>query len=146
MVIEENHLFSLENDTAWANTIPADHGFVRLGPQGRTFGIAAYHQLHCINAIRFSYSVARDGLVTDPDVLREKIGHDNHCFQFIRQSILCKADDALVAVGMPPNRSLPASGFGATHRCRNWRQVRDFVVQNTARWEGVPYIDIDAVE
>ena len=138
ITVEPNDRFSLVDDEAWADTIPPKHGFVRLGPEGRSFSISLYHQLHCVNSIRFSYTVARDGLVTDPEILRNKVSHDNHCFQFIRQSILCKADDSLVPMQTNPNVSLAAMGFGNTHRCRNWEQVRQFVFENDARWKDVP--------
>ena len=139
MTIEPNNHFSLIDDKAWANTLPPKRGFIRLGSEGRSFGTAVYHQLHCVNAIRFSYTMARDGLVTDPEILKKKLGHDNHCFQFIRQSISCKADNSLVPI-MQRNSSmsLAAMGFGNTRRCRNWEQVRRFVVENHAQWEGVP--------
>ncbi|KAG1735298.1 uncharacterized protein EDB91DRAFT_1144782 [Suillus paluster] len=28
------------------------HGFVRLGPDGRVFGISMFHQIHCLQMIR----------------------------------------------------------------------------------------------
>ena len=138
MVIEPNDRFSIIDDKAWADTIAPKHGFVRLGSQGRAFAISLYHQLHCVNAIRFSYTVARDGLVTDPEILKKKVGHDNHCFQFLRQSILCKADNAFVPMQTHRNVSLAAMGFGTTQRCRNWEQVKQFVVENDAKWRTVP--------
>ena len=138
MVIEPNDHFSIIDDKAWADTIAPKHGFVRLGSQGRAFAISLYHQLHCVNAIRFSYTVARDGLVTDPEILKRKVGHDNHCFQFLRQSILCKADNSFVPMQTHRNVSLAAMGFGTTHRCRNWEQVKQFVVENDAKWRTVP--------
>ena len=137
MTIEPNNHFSLIDDKAWANTLPPKRGFIRLGSEGRSFGTAVYHQLHCVNAIRFSYTMARDGLVTDPEILKKKLGHDNHCFQFIRQSISCKADNSLVPM-QHNNMSLAAMGFGNTRRCRNWEQVRRFVVENHAQWRDVP--------
>lgn len=144
MSVQENHRFSLIDDLAWAKTMPGHRGFVRLGPEGRSFGVAAYHQLHCINALRFSYTVARDGLVTDPAELSAKLGHDNHCFQFVRQAILCKADDALVPID-GSNQTFASAGFGVTHRCRNWAQVRDFVLQNDAKWAGIPYMGTEGL-
>ncbi|KDR84565.1 hypothetical protein GALMADRAFT_39005, partial [Galerina marginata CBS 339.88] len=109
--------------------LPGRRGFVRLGPKGRSFAPSLYHQLHCVNALRFSYTVARDGLLTDPDALKHKIPHDNHCFQFLRQSILCRADNSLVPAGRS-NVSLARAGFGVVHRCRNWVQIREFVLEN----------------
>lgn len=126
------------DDTAWAETLPGKRGFVRLGPKGRSFAIALYHQIHCVNALRFSYTVARDGLVTDPDALKKKIPHDNHCFQFLRQSIMCRADNAIVPLRRNTT-SLAAQGFGTAHRCGNWADIRRFVLENDAFWNGKPF-------
>lgn len=106
ITVEPNDRFSLIDDEAWAVTFLLKHGFSRLGPEGRTFAVALYHQLHCVNALQFSYTVARDGLVTDPEILRKKVGHDNHCFQFLRQSIQSKADNSLVPIPTNHNASL----------------------------------------
>jgi hypothetical protein len=138
ITVEPNNRFSLIDDKAWAATLAPKRGFIRLGPEGRAFAVSLFHQLHCVNAIRFSYTVARDGLVTDPEILSHKIGHDNHCFQFLRQSILCKADTSLVPVPTNRNVSLASMGFGSTHRCRDWGRVRQFVFDNVAEWESVP--------
>ncbi|KDR68913.1 hypothetical protein GALMADRAFT_1353340 [Galerina marginata CBS 339.88] len=137
MTVQENHQFSLIDDKAWAATLPGQRGFVRLGPKGRSFSLALYHQLHCVNAIRFSYTVARDGLITDPKVLKSKVGHDNHCFQFIRQNILCRADSTPITLSRH-NQTLSGAGFGARHRCKNWAQVREFVIENDVKWAGKP--------
>ncbi|KDR77491.1 hypothetical protein GALMADRAFT_65711, partial [Galerina marginata CBS 339.88] len=130
--------FSLIDDEEWAETLPGKRGFVRLGPKGRPFGVALYHQLHCVNALRYAYTVARDGLVTDPEIMKSKFAHDNHCFQFLRQSILCGADNSLIMVDQS-NQSLSHAGFGAKHRCRNWAQLRRFVLDNQAKWEGLSF-------
>ena len=140
MTVEPNDRFSesLINDKAWAATLLPRRGFSRLGPEGRAFAVALYHQLHCVNALRFSYTVARDGLVTDPEILKQKVGHDNHCFQFLRQSIQCKADNSLVPILTNRNASLASMGFGVTHRCRHWGQVKQFIYDNYDKWKGVP--------
>ena len=124
ITIEPNDCFSLIDNEAWAATFLPKHGFSRLGPEGRAFAVALYHQLHCVNAHRFSYTIARDGLVTDPEILRKKVGHDNHCFQFLQQSIRCKADNSLMPIPINHNASLASMGFGITCRCRNWGQVK----------------------
>ncbi|KDR68071.1 hypothetical protein GALMADRAFT_78988, partial [Galerina marginata CBS 339.88] len=143
MVVQENHQFSLIDDKAWGNSLPDRRGFVRLGPKGRSFEISHFHRLHCINSIRFSYTLARDGFVKDPEALKSQIKHNNHCFQYLRQSILCRADSSLVPVS-DSNQTLSQAGFGVMHRCKNWSQVRKFVLQARARWNDVPYLIEDS--
>lgn len=145
LVFEPNSRFSLIDDKAWAALFPPNKGFVRLGPNGRPFGTALYHQLHCVNGIRFDYTVARDGLVTDREVLKSKMGHINHCFQFLRQSIMCKADTTLIPLDRY-NGSVILNGFGGPpHRCRDWEQLRSYVEDNVRQWEGRPFVGMEVV-
>ncbi|KAF8983075.1 hypothetical protein BDQ17DRAFT_1261726, partial [Cyathus striatus] len=134
-------LVSVEDDMTWSGIFPPNHGFVRLGPHGRPFGLGLYHQLHCLNSIRFSYVTARDRLITDSQTLRARMGHDNHCFQFLRQSLLCHADnDALPYL---QNITIVEAGFGHLRRCRDWTQVYQFVVNNDLMWKNVSYAEND---
>ena len=75
----------------------------------------------CANALRLSYTVARDGLVTDLEVLKGMI--TILLFQFILQEypvqrppIISLSSKKIVMW------SLAAIGFGNTHRCLNWHQ------------------------
>ncbi|KIJ30116.1 hypothetical protein M422DRAFT_96479, partial [Sphaerobolus stellatus SS14] len=130
LVFKPNTRFSLVNDKSWSFMVASKEGFLRLGPNGRPFATSFNHQLHCVNAVRFDYTVARDGLVTDEKELKAKLGHINHCFQFLRQSILCKADNTLVPLEKY-NGSIVLNGFGGPpHRCRDWAQIRHFVENN----------------
>lgn len=135
--------------------------------------------------MRFEYTVARDGLVTDKEVLKEKLGHGNHCFQFMRLAMMCWADEAEVRIpvrdgdggeewdetfgseghgllddgdpvgaveprdheggvydGRGPDweRRVVEAGFGSTHRCRDWKNIYKFVIDNTREWASVPYL------
>jgi len=142
MIFEPNTRFSLTDDNAWAAMLATNEGFVRLGPNGLPFATALYHQLHCMNGIRFSHTIARDGLVTNEEILKAKLGHMNHCFQFLRQSIMCKADTTLI----PLNGSIALSGFDRQpHRCRDWTQIRQYVENNVAEWKGRPFLEGDVM-
>ncbi|KAF7333830.1 hypothetical protein MVEN_02339900 [Mycena venus] len=87
--------YPVGNDRIWGTIDPLQLGFIRLGPDGTPFSIAMFHQLHCLNAIRFAYRGARDGLLT-PGALAESFDHVNHCFDIVRHGVLCRADTTLV--------------------------------------------------
>ncbi|KAJ7193094.1 hypothetical protein GGX14DRAFT_577611 [Mycena pura] len=122
--------YSLEDDTAWASTIAPQSGFLRLGAKGDPVGTALNHQLHCVNGIRFSYVATRGGLFHTEAQKTAAFAHVNHCFDLLRQSILCKADSTLIPLG----------GNGTvTRRCRDWATVRKFIDENHGIWDGLPY-------
>lgn len=57
--------------------------------------------------------------------------HVRHCFNLLRQAVLCAADitlDPLDSVhnGVPTG----ADGIGTTHVCRDWTKVYDYVWEN----------------
>lgn len=48
--------------------------------------------------------------------------HIDHCFRYLRQSILCCGDTALE--GQNPLHSYPGTaGTGAVHICKNWPEL-----------------------
>ncbi|KAJ7174877.1 hypothetical protein C8R46DRAFT_892265, partial [Mycena filopes] len=131
--------FPIADDAKWATIVPHHRGFIRLGSSGVPFSIATYHQLHCINTVRFAYRVARDGLFQTAHAREDAFHHANHCVNVLRQALLCKADTTIWAAGEAENATV------VTRRCGNSAQVMDFVRENQAFWEGVPYGIEDAV-
>ncbi|KAF9461366.1 hypothetical protein BDZ94DRAFT_817050 [Collybia nuda] len=133
MVVQSpDDTYPLTNDEIWASIVPPQRGFIRLGPQGTPFAISLYHQLHCINGIRFAYVAARDSLFKRPADREAAFQHVNHCFDVLRHSLLCKADTTLSPVGSYNQTNI-------TRRCRDWAQVREFVDKNHEFWRGIPY-------
>ncbi len=53
-------------------------------------------------------------------------GHVDHCFRYLRQSILCCGDTALEGQD-PDNHVLPATdGTGAVHVCKDYDAIRSW--------------------
>lgn len=84
------------------------------------------HMIHCLTNIRDIFTQ----LAVDPDY-REQFNahvleavvrrvHLGHCFDTIRQDILCAADSTLEPLG--PDYEGP-TGFGVEHTCRDWSIV-----------------------
>ncbi|KAF7295718.1 hypothetical protein MIND_01112300 [Mycena indigotica] len=119
--------YPLTNDDIWAAIVSPKRGFIRLGSAGDPVATALNHQLHCVNGIRFAYRATRDGLFRTDKQRADAFAHANHCFDLLRQSILCRADTSLV------------NGGETTRVCRDWDQIREFVDESHKFWEGVPY-------
>ncbi|KAJ7110768.1 hypothetical protein C8R43DRAFT_1243008 [Mycena crocata] len=122
--------YPLDDDYKWGSIVPPLRGFIRLGAEGKPYAVATYHQLHCVNGIRFAYVASRDGLFKTEKARAESFAHVNHCFDVLRQSMLCKADTTLVSVG---------ASTAVTRRCPDWTQVRDYIDTNHRFWQDVPY-------
>jgi len=88
---------------------PRAHGFVKLGPEGRQFGISMFHQIHCLSMIR-------EGLINGAN------DHAAHCLNFLRQAVLCNADTTL------------ETATETTHSCKDWTQAYDFISENQNLW------------
>ena len=143
-------------DYAWALThhLPqtAEHVFSDQ-PGQVVYGIEAYHAMHCLvsrfapfplplpspskplftlipsahqcppqKTIRRHYFNLKNNETPD-----RPLEHDLHCFDALRQSIMCAADDTLLAYTAPFQL-----GVNQVRRCRDWDALRDWAVDHTA--------------
>ncbi|KAI0059990.1 hypothetical protein BV25DRAFT_1871398 [Artomyces pyxidatus] len=125
-----NGEYGVSSSKAWSewqslDRFPHTGGFVRLGPEGRGFGISMFHQLHCLNIIR---SAVLKGV---------PVHHTTHCFHLLRQAILCASDTTLDPLNMKDKPG--TDGMGITHVCKDWTQVYDYVTTNQAAWQSAAY-------
>ena len=73
------------------------------------FGLALFHQMHCLARIRRAMS------------LRQSSEHVHHCFNYLRQAILCEANPTIEPViPILGRRSVNAE---IPRTCRDWTQV-----------------------
>lgn len=79
-------IYSLDSSEEWSSVFPDGGGFLYLGPERRPFGLALFHQMHCLIRIREAMSARKDS------------EHVRHCFNYIRQSILCEANPTIEPV------------------------------------------------
>ncbi len=96
-------------DEEWQSLFPKGGGFVCLGPERRKFGLALYHEMHCLDRIRRGISK------------NDYNQHIHHCINYLRQAILCEADTTMEPA------ALRLGGQVVTTRvqrmCRDWTQV-----------------------
>ncbi|KAK0615234.1 hypothetical protein B0T17DRAFT_541426 [Bombardia bombarda] len=125
-------------------TLPPRIEYKGLG----TYAIAVFHQLHCLHTIMTMYNEAVASSNTDGiprrrrgNINEEKHGHGggghghdhiDHCFRYLRQSIICCGDTALE--GQDPNSSRPATdGTGAVHLCKDHTEVMAWAASRRVR-------------
>ncbi|KAJ7037254.1 hypothetical protein C8F04DRAFT_1093061 [Mycena alexandri] len=127
--------YTLNATADWRSVLPPGNGWVKLGLGYRPFSISMYHQLHCIIGIRHALYLSAIGEESRAAATRS---HSNHCFNYLRQLLLCGADTTLEpteVLNLPDGRvGAAASGEGVRHVCRDWTQVRSFVERNWQQW------------
>ena len=107
----------------WLSIASPSYGYVRLGPEDRTFVVSMYHVLHCLRMLNRAFSKLPGATV----------GHIKHCLNYIRQGILCQPDLTLEP-GNFEDRDFSVERIGGTHMCRDWEHVYKFVDQNYDVW------------
>ncbi|KAI9439477.1 hypothetical protein BJY52DRAFT_525241 [Lactarius psammicola] len=123
MSSEESIHYQLDThqaDLEWRALVPAN-GTIYLGPERHPFTISMFHQLRCLDIIRTELLSTR-GLNTPPP----PSGLSRHCFNYLRQMALCRADTTLVQV-LNPDDPHP---FPDVAVCNDWEHVYTEVRRN----------------
>lgn len=151
-----NTFLPLDEDWTWNRLVAG--GYVRLGKEGRTFGVSFYHHLHCLSSIRSDYLVHAgrshpseshhhrilDTRADGHSSMADHFKHDNHCFQFVAQSLLCRADTRLYPLREDGTVAYEAAE-GDEYRCRDWAGIRKEIRRNWKSWKGVPFTNTPIV-
>ncbi|KAG6004626.1 hypothetical protein E4U21_000902 [Claviceps maximensis] len=86
--------------------------------------VSVYHQLHCLYRTRTGYFKAVAGNISDDD-----LGHLSHCWDYLRQSIMCSADTTLEWMGSTPDQD-GTTGWGYQHTCKDWSALFNWAQEN----------------
>ncbi|KAK4216772.1 hypothetical protein QBC37DRAFT_416156 [Rhypophila decipiens] len=111
-----------------AGEVPLVYKHMETDGSGR-FCVAAFHQLHCLYLIHVALQRAVRGLEGDftkqqPETNLEE-SHTLHCVDYLRESIMCTADNNLEPFG-PETEGKGVDGFGSVHQCRDWGALFDW--------------------
>ncbi|KZL66181.1 hypothetical protein CI238_09978 [Colletotrichum incanum] len=106
------------------------------------FTTSMTHQLHCLYAILESYAglAANGSAAVDmhshiPEGTEGAEGpwHLQHCFEYLRQAIMCAGDVALEGTQTTfPVGFTGSDGWDAKHVCKDYKQVYDYLDKNRA--------------
>ncbi|GIZ48323.1 hypothetical protein CKM354_001138900 [Cercospora kikuchii] len=97
------------------------------------------HQLHCLRSIMDAYNdlaekVANNGTGGTQMEMKEGKHHDHswhlgHCFDYIRQGIMCCGDTALDGAATTfPDGIKGSDGWNAKHVCKDYEEVKGWIV------------------
>lgn len=96
--------------------------------------ISVFHQLHCLYTIRRAYYAeqSNDKGLEDFDFGRERSKHAGHCFEYLRQGLMCAADSSI-----EPGHAEKADGEGflgwdVPRTCRNYDQLKQWAEERRA--------------
>ncbi|KAF2653495.1 hypothetical protein K491DRAFT_602680, partial [Lophiostoma macrostomum CBS 122681] len=122
-----------ESEAAWNSLVPVGRGFVHhdeLAPF--ISNIAVFHQLHCLakHGILVAYYKALESPATtkfvdipeyDPETgVKTAQPHIHHCFDYLRQTLMCAADTNLEVVD---HETHGTNGWDQPKTCRSYEQV-----------------------
>jgi hypothetical protein len=122
MAMEDTANLQLKGSTAaaqWASLIPKNGGIVRVGPDRTPYMLSMFHQLKCLDILRRMYAEEHGGSL-------DAIGR--HCLNYLRQTLLCRADLRLESVQDPDGPH--AVDMWGDMTCTDWRQVYAHVEEN----------------
>lgn len=126
--------------TATANSTTKLPAGIGHNASSFTYDTTLFHQLHCLTHIR-TYLWTLNATVSKPPfqsdkvystLLRPQQDHMNHCFDYIRQSLMCYGD---LTYEWPrtesDGRRFAVDGWGVQHECRKWEAVVEFMRENS---------------
>ncbi|KAJ5976687.1 hypothetical protein N7501_000029 [Penicillium viridicatum] len=84
------------------------------------FPVSVFHQLHCLRILREGYVALLGGKQRHDHIA----SHQDHCFDYLRQAIICSADLTLEKARVDEDGHRRATdGWGTEHRCKKWSEV-----------------------
>ncbi|KAI0397187.1 hypothetical protein F5Y17DRAFT_455341 [Xylariaceae sp. FL0594] len=121
-----NKLMPVGMGFVWVNNTERYHDLPTpiVWPNKTVFTTSATHQLHCLFAIVQTYS----GLTSGHEIPDDHHWHMIHCFDYMRQAIMCSADMALEGLETTfPDHNGGSDGWDSKHVCKDWSQVKSYL-------------------
>ncbi|KAI0866594.1 hypothetical protein F4860DRAFT_457869 [Xylaria cubensis] len=125
------------SDLAWEDLIPLGRGFIEISDFGSStrYCVSAFHQLHCLDMLRHGYFAAISNAKSDLEAgsLTTPSPHMKHCFDYLRQALMCAADPTLEI----RNESVHGvTGWGTSHQCRDFKALKRWTEEHRYNNEG----------
>ncbi|KAF2452361.1 hypothetical protein BDY21DRAFT_407070 [Lineolata rhizophorae] len=119
-----------EYDLLWTEVLGGSLGEVytsegRDDGLTRKAGISMFHQLHCLAGIRSAIQQLQEGKeigFSEETDTSEHRGHWPHCFDYLRQVLLCHADDS-VELSQLESGQWRISGYRNKRICRDHKKL-----------------------
>ncbi|KAK0669868.1 hypothetical protein QBC41DRAFT_273901 [Cercophora samala] len=133
----------------WTSSFPLGNGFITTPPNfnpsinthlpppmkykdQQVYSVAVFHQLHCLQMIMTRYHSLVDNSKRmeghDDDDDGGDHSHINHCFGYLRQSLMCCGDTALEGQNLETQgKKVETDGMGVVHLCKDFQGVVEWV-------------------
>jgi len=121
---------SPESEEEFSRLLPSGRHLIHVNGQDHPYTLAMFHQLDCLGVIAKQY--AEHTLPTDLT---------RHCLNYLRQSVLCLADNRLESVRKPEGDRIVS--FSSDYVCRDWTTVYDVAEANYRRYSSQPHANRD---
>lgn len=109
-----------------SNTSMADA--VKVADGGYVASLGVYHELHCLNQLR--YFLYNDRFNPDMSIENKKewTVHLDHCIEVLRLSSTCRADTSLYTFTWPENDSalFLEAHSNSPQKCVDWKELEDW--------------------
>lgn len=96
--------------------------------------ISVFHQLHCLYTLRRAYFAeqAGDKELQDFDFGHDRNEHAGHCFEYLRQSLMCSADSSVEPAHVEKKGGQEFLGWDVPRMCRNYDQLKNWAEERRA--------------
>ncbi|KAK5942580.1 hypothetical protein PMZ80_005145 [Knufia obscura] len=93
--------------------------------------ISVFHELHCLDSIRHLYFGHKTGLDPDPKINSAVLAphHIDHCFDSLRQTLMCGADITPVPYQWVPSMGKALGSLGVPHTCRDYDALLEWAMR-----------------
>jgi hypothetical protein len=134
MWVEGLGYVNVKNPSEFSNLPHPIHDY----PNQTVFTTSVTHQLHCLYTILEAYNSMKLMVASPVSANPVKMPwHINHCFEYIRQAIMCAGDVALegAATSFPGDEHGEdrggSDGWDAKHVCKDYGQVYEYLEKET---------------
>merc|ERR1711939_459646 len=105
---------------------------------GEVYDISVFHELHCLRHIR-THTFTLQALIGEDDpqkiydvLLKPTEDHVFHCFDYIRQALMCAGDMTIEWPRVEADGSrFAVDGWGITHECKSWDAIMQYMQENS---------------
>lgn len=121
-----NDLMPIGMGFQWVNDTDKYHDLPTpiIWPEKTVFTTSVTHQLHCLFTLTQIYSAYHSG----HELPKDSHWHALHCFDYMRQAVMCSADMALEGLETTfPDHNGGSDGWDSKHVCKDWSQVTSYL-------------------
>ncbi|PHH93025.1 hypothetical protein CDD83_2135 [Cordyceps sp. RAO-2017] len=131
-IFREQKIYGVEPNgaakEAWSSLIPNLPGLHHPEKEEQQACVAVFHQLHCLYMTYAAYWDARAGKFEDIPP-----NHLIHCWDYLRQSIMCAGDTSLEWVSEHQPLPNATTGWGFQHTCKNFDTIYNWAEQHRSK-------------